>query len=381
MSWATVRFGDAGRWLSGGTPRTSEPTYWGGDLPWLSAASLTEFRIRDAERRVSRLGAENGTRLVPPGTLLMVVRGMSLKTEFRMGITDREVAFGQDCKAVLPHERFDPLFLAYAVRAQSREVLDLVDEAGHGTGRLQMDLLQELPIPSPPKHEQRGIAATLGALDDKIDSNRRAVDIAASLGESLFRDSVGAKRVLSDVANVTMGSSPPGSTYNEDRVGLPFYQGVRDFGVRHPSRRVWTHQPVRTAGANATLISVRAPVGRLNRATELCCIGRGLASVTSKYPSVCFYALLAADSVWRPFEQEGTVFGSMNRQSLTSAPVPWPEMREIDSLEARLASLDSEITSLTEENMKLGSLRDALLPELLSGRIRVPEAAAVLVSQ
>ncbi len=180
-NWSELTLGRAGRWLSGGTPRTSEPRYWNGDIPWISSGSLTSFDITDADRRVTTLGAANGTRLADPGTILMVVRGMSLKTEFRMGITRRRVAFGQDCKAIVPADGIDPLFLAYAIRSQSPEILDLVDEAGHGTGRLNMEQLQSQTFGLPPLDEQRGIAATLGALDDKIESNRRLVAHALDL--------------------------------------------------------------------------------------------------------------------------------------------------------------------------------------------------------
>ena len=125
--WPSVRLADTGTWLSGGTPRTSEPEFWGGDIPWISSKSLVSFRVRDSDRRVTSVGAQNGTRLVPRDSVLMVVRGMSLKSEFRMGITRREVAFGQDCKAILPGPGIDPGYLAYAIKAKTPEILELVD--------------------------------------------------------------------------------------------------------------------------------------------------------------------------------------------------------------------------------------------------------------
>src|SRR4051812_23893682 len=126
-AWRTVRLGDAGTWLSGGTPRTSNSDYWGGDIPWISASSLRRFLIRDSDRKVTSLGAESGTRVVPEGTVLFVVRGMSLKNEFRIGLTTRPVAFGQDCKAIVPGAGIHPYFLAHAIQARSREILSLVD--------------------------------------------------------------------------------------------------------------------------------------------------------------------------------------------------------------------------------------------------------------
>lgn len=85
--------------------------------------------------------------------------------------------------------------------------------------------------------------------------------------------------VLSDVAEIVMGQSPKGDTYNEDGDGTVFYQGRAEFGDRFPTRRLFTSAPKRLAKENTVLISVRAPVGDVNVAYEECCIGRGLCSV------------------------------------------------------------------------------------------------------
>src|SRR5687768_8756428 len=91
-----------GEWLSGGTPSRSRSEFWGGEIPWVSAKSLSDFDIEDAEEHVTKLGAENGTRIVPAGTILFVVRGMSLAKEFRVGLANRPVTFNQDLKAIVP---------------------------------------------------------------------------------------------------------------------------------------------------------------------------------------------------------------------------------------------------------------------------------------
>ena len=171
MAWDSVPLRECGKWLSGGTPNTNEPRYWNGDIPWITASSLHGFQIRTSERKLTSAGLDNGSRLVPKGSILFVVRGMSLKTEFRVGIAQNPVAFGQDCKAIIPNNRLDSLFLAYAIRSKEEEILGLVDEAGHGTGRLQTDLLEKLAIPLPLLSVQERIAAVLGALDDKIANN------------------------------------------------------------------------------------------------------------------------------------------------------------------------------------------------------------------
>jgi type I restriction enzyme S subunit len=164
-----VSLGDAATWLSGGTPKTSEVRFWGGDIPWITSSSLKSFRLRDSDRRLTQEGVGNGSRLVPPGTTICVVRGMSLRKEFRVGITEREMAFGQDCKALMPDGGlFLPMFFAYAVKARSNEVLERVDRAGHGTGRLATDALKSVLIPAPAKQIQAQVVKAMTSIDNKL---------------------------------------------------------------------------------------------------------------------------------------------------------------------------------------------------------------------
>ena len=85
---------------------------------------------------------------------------------------------------------------------------------------------------------------------------------------------------LSDLAKITMGQSPSGKSYNENNIGIPFYQGSTDFDTYYPTQRVYTTEPGRLADPLDTLLSVRAPVGTLNISYEKCCIGRGLATIS-----------------------------------------------------------------------------------------------------
>jgi type I restriction enzyme, S subunit len=148
-SWRSLSMRESAHWLSGGTPSTSEPSYWGGDMPWISALSLKSPWVADSDRRVSQLGVEHGTRVVSRGTTIFVVRGSSLDSEFRIGLTQREVAFGQDCKALLAADGIDPTVLFLAIRSRTSDVLNLVDHTGHGAGRLATDLIANVLIRLP----------------------------------------------------------------------------------------------------------------------------------------------------------------------------------------------------------------------------------------
>ncbi|MEU1470142.1 restriction endonuclease subunit S [Streptomyces sp. NPDC005761] len=190
--WRRLRLADAGQWRSGGTPSTSNGAYWGGDIPWISGASMKDFHVTDSARRLTLLGAKNGSRLAEPGTTLFVVRGMSLKSEFRIGVAERQVAFGQDVKALIPADGIDPHFLAYAIRVRTPEILSMVEETSHGTGRLDTARLKELEIGVPSMDEQRRIVAVNVAFERRIGGLERLLAKLRDVSDSFATQAMAA---------------------------------------------------------------------------------------------------------------------------------------------------------------------------------------------
>lgn len=200
------------------------------------------------------------------------------------------------------------------------------------------------------------------------------------LADSLFKRRFGGlpdNASLSDTADITMGQSPVGSSYNEDGVGTVFYQGRAEFGWRYPSQRLSTTEPKRMARCGDVLMSVRAPVGDLNIAFEDCCIGRGLAAIHSEHPSFCLYLMRSLHGKLDAFNGEGTVFGSINGRALKSLPIALPETREIQAFEKEAFPIDALIRDNELQSRFLVALRDALLPRLMSGEIDVSKVALI----
>lgn len=176
---------------------------------------------------------------------------------------------------------------------------------------------------------------------------------------------------LSDIADITMGQSPSGSSYNEDGTGTIFFQGRAEFGFRFPTVRLFTTEPKRMACANDTLMSVRAPVGDFNVAHTDCCIGRGLAAIHSKnnHQSFVLYTMFSLKKQLDVFNGEGTVFGSINRKALNDMPILIPNVEHIKEFENIVAPMDSTIRNNYDEICRLQEIRDSLLPRLMSGEI------------
>ena len=232
----------------------------------------------------------------------------------------------------------------------------------------------------PDVETQRRIASTLSMFDEKIKINTEINDNLQQQAMSLYAemflnssDSNVTSGTLSDIAVITMGQSPSGSSYNEDGVGEVFYQGRAEFGFRFPKRRLFPTEPKRMAEAGDVLLSVRAPVGDLNIAYERCCIGRGLGAIHSKtdHSSFVLYTMFALRSQLDVFNGEGTVFGSINRDALNAIPIDIPPVTEIDQFEVVAHPIDELIRANYEENCRLEAIRDSLLPKLMSGEIDV----------
>jgi type I restriction enzyme S subunit len=173
--------------------------------------------------------------------------------------------------------------------------------------------------------------------------------------------------------NITMGQSPPGHTYNENKIGMAFFQGRRDFGWRYPKNRVYCTEPKRKAKAGDTLLSVRAPVGDINFATIDCCIGRGLAAIRHK--SGCeiytYYSMTELRHQLQFCYSDGTVFNSINQKDLRSIRLIRTPSSIVSRFGKILKASESQIRNNKDQSVFLTELRDALLPKLLAGELKV----------
>lgn len=175
---------------------------------------------------------------------------------------------------------------------------------------------------------------------------------------------------LGEVADVVMGQSPPSSSYNFDGNGLPFYQGVVDFGEKYAATNQYTSQPQKIAESGDVLFSVRAPVGRVNIVRARSSIGRGNAAMRMKNGAqeYLYYLLLANEKNFRK-RSSGTVFDSISGAELKQLPVIVPSREdEQRSIAAVLSSLDDKIELLRKQNETLEQIAQAIFDERFTSK-------------
>ena len=165
------------------------------------------------------------------------------------------------------------------------------------------------------------------------------------------------KTTIDNVCLIILGRSPPSSTYNQDKVGLPFFQGKADFGTFHPTTRNWCTNPETFAEKNDILISVRAPVGPTNISLEKCCIGRGLAAVRSLDGvifSYVFYHLRFLEN-YIATKGTGTTFKAIRGDQLRSITLSIPPLNEQKRIVSKIQSIFAQIDTKQQELEKLAS--------------------------
>ena len=210
-------------------------------------------------------------------------------------------------------------------------------------GGYDWDELCNTPIYIPSITRQREIVSEYETLTNRIRLNNQMIQHLEATAQALYRktfvDNIDKENLpkgwrmgtLSELAIITMGQSPDGETYNLNGNGTIFYQGRTDFGRRFPAARVYTTSPTRFAKEGDILLSVRAPVGDINIAPHNCCIGRGLASLRCKINAqgYLYYQLQDLTDVFNVSDDEGTIFGSINKDDLYNIEIMIPKKEDI----------------------------------------------------
>jgi type I restriction enzyme S subunit len=349
---------------------------------------LHKFSVQDKDFLVSCSGVNMGAIY-------------QLKESFEKGIINQALL-----RIRLNNELIDDNYFLYLFR----ELISRKITSGSGDSTIPnfpgLDVIRNIEFELPPKNAQEKIGKILFIIDSKIELNQRINAELESMAKTLYDywfvqfdfpnakgkpyKSSGGKMVwnealkreiplgweageLSEIANITMGQSPPGESYNEDGEGIIFFQGCTDFGNRFPSVRQYTTQATRFAKAGDILLSVRAPVGTINIAKEDCCIGRGLAALNSKDNAITylFGVMVNLKQIFDRRNVNGTTFGSITKDDLFSLQVLKPDGKILEQYQNAIKPAFEKQNKLELENQTLAELRDWLLPMLMNGQVKV----------
>lgn len=435
--WAVTTIGEiCAKVFSGGTPTSTNPAYYeGGTVPWLRTKEVNYCKIYDTEQRITQLGFENSSaKLVPANSVIVAMYGNG-DTAGRVAVNKVPITTNQACcNLVIDETKADFRFVYYYLMGQYKALVDLKN--GGAQQNLNGQLIKAFPITLPSVEEQCEIAVFLEALDDRITLLREANATLEAIAQALFKSwfvdfgPVRAKMEgrtpegmdeataalfpdgfeTSELGEVPRGwqagplsaqvegvydgphATPPDATEGGVFLGIKNLTGTAlDLSdVRYIAESDWERWTKRiTPRAKDIVFSYEATLGffALIPPDLRCCLGRRLALVRPKerdgFPHFWFHQFVAA-----PFQallEKHTIHGAtVNRIALKSFPdlpvlVPPIELRR--AFDSTVAELWERIHCNGAQVATLSTLRDTLLPRLISGQLRLPEAEANLSSE
>ena len=393
-----------GRVVTGKTPSTQCSEYYGDGYMFITPVELHDgYNIQTSEKHITDLGLESIKNNCLEGTSVLV--GCIGWDMGNVAICYEKCATNQQINSITDFKsEYNPYYIYYWLLRKKDYLFSIASVTR--TPILSKRSFEEVIIPVPSHPIQDDIVNVLKSIDNKIEINKSIFSELEALAKTLYdywfvqfdfpdengrpyRTSGGEmvwneqlKREipkgwtvgkLCDIANITMGQSPAGESYNEIGEGTIFYQGRTDFGLRFPTPRMYTTAPTRFAKKGDILLSVRAPVGDLNLAMEPCCIGRGLAALNNKIGSQLhlLYTLSGFKQTFDIMDGNGTTFGSITKNILFDMSVVIPTNPLLCEFEKHIKPIETKIQVCEQENRELIKLRDWLLPMLMNGQARV----------
>jgi len=394
-----LRLKDLGYWLSGGTPPRDSPEHWRGQVPWLSAKDIASTRLRPPTAFITREAARQHSKLVPPGALLLIVRGMALAHGLPVVQVDTEVAFNQDLRALVCAPEVDPRFAYYSLIGH-RWMLDAhIDRAAHGTARV-VDSIYTERIPVPDLAIQGLLVGFLDRECAHLDNLLRALQQESSVCFEAHRDGLrrlilegGYPRVpLKFYAQTGTGHTPsrlhPEYWVPEDLV-VPWFTLADVHQIRDGRRDavIDTAERITEAGvANSSAVKLPTGTVLLSRTASVgfsAIMGTEMAVSQDFMTWTCGpklepeYLLLTLRAM-QP-ELRGLMHGSTHQTiympDLHALRIPLPSPRRQRDIVDEAARLTASTSPLIDEiqvmTARLDEYRDALITEAVTGQLDV----------
>jgi len=372
-----------------------------GGLPFIRVGDITnrirtdvrdELPLSRVEHYEPKVSQTNDSLITMKGTVGRVARVSSTTRRF---VYSPQISFWR----VRDPLRLDPRFVSYWLRSPAFAEQAIATKSGTDMADyINLRDQRRMSLLLPPLATQQRVATVLSAFDELIEINQRRIDLLEDLARSLYREWFVRFRFpghedatfvdsargeiperwtvcrLDAIAAIVMGQSPRSEFYNEIGEGLPFHQGVADYGDLLPTHRKYCTLESRTADAMDLLCSVRAPVGRLNLADERLVIGRGLAAIRR----VDDNQALLLEQLRYPLGEEdslgsGTIFKAINKEQLGGLPIVEPTADIARAFELKARPMLDERVQRTLQNRQLAGTRDLLLPRLVTGRLDIAE--------
>lgn len=400
--WKTYRLGDICKNVcSGGTPKSTEPSYYGGNIPWLNTKEVNFCRIDKTEKTITDSGFQNSsTKWIEKNSVIVAMYGATAaKVAVNMiPLTTNQACCNLTIDPNLADFRFVYFYLCY-------KYTSLAALANGGAQQnLNAQRIKDFDITLPPLEEQKRIADILWSLDDKIELNRRLNANLEAQAQALFRswfvdfepfrngpfvDSELGKipqgwkvGTLSEIGDVIGGGTPSkivSEYYTDNGIAWITPKDLSTNNCKFTSKGEtdiselgYKNSSAKLMPRGSVLFSSRAPIGYISIAKNEICTNQGFKSIVPKKAGTCFiYYFLRNNTSKIESMASGSTFKEASGGLMKSLEVIIPSNKILTAFEEAIQPLFNMQEHNEDENARLSALRDTLLPKLMAGEINL----------
>ncbi len=349
--WEIVRIGDISqKIINGSTPTKKNNKYWENkNVKWATIPDFKEniIYLENTSQFIDKKAVEDKKlQIVPINSVLLSCTA----TIGKVTINKVELTTNQQINAIICNNKLVPEYLAQYLKTQKYNLENLTSNSG--VKHINLTMLNDFKIPLPPIDIQQKIVDECEEIDSAVKKAEESIETGKEEISEIIKNISAEKVQLGEIANVIAGQSPKSEFYNEEKIGLPFYQGKKDFGDKELlDSGIYTSKITKESLKGSILMSVRAPVGDVNiNPFEKICIGRGLASINTKdnYEQELLFEIIK----WNKdlFKgHKGATFDSISRSEILEVKIPFPYFKTQQKIISEIKKIEAEIS----ENQKI----------------------------
>ena len=388
--WKTKALGDLVTFSSGGTPSKQNPSYWGGNIPWISAKTMKSERISSSDLMITEEGLAAGSRMAPVESILLLTRGSGLFKGIPICLVERPVAYNQDVKCLEAQPGVNIRFIYYWLKSQEPFLKARLEVTGIGAGKFDTKLLSELAVPLPNQIEQSKIVSFADAISEKIIANKQINDHLEQQAMALYRQTFvennnDARRECraDEYFDISIGKTPPRKEAQWFSMNPTdcIWVSISDMGrcgmYIADSSEYLTHESVdkfniKVVPDNTVLLSFKLTVGRVAITDGAMVTNEAIAHFKTDKPEINEYLYCyLKDFNYQTMGSTSSIATAVNSKIIKAMPFVIPTDAELVSFHSATAPMFEMIKTRQRENTRLAELRDSLLPKLMSGEIDV----------
>ena len=359
-----IPLGELAKFESGGTPSKKEERYWNGTIPWISAKTLVGDAVCKSDLFITKQGLDAGSKLAPKGSLLLLTRGSGLFKRIPLAIAEKDVAYNQDIKCIeATAEGISNRYLFYTLKALEPAISATLETTGIGAGKLATDRLKALRIPVLDEAARLRVTYIADCINGKLSLNTKLNGYLEELCDALFldfleqADSSWHEGTLEELAEVK---------YGKDHKKLadgpyPVY-GSGGF-MRSAEKSLFSGESV--------LIPRKGSLNNVMYVNEAFWTVDTMFFTVPRIPGAAKFLYQYVKRLDLASMNSGSAVPSMTTSILNALSLPVPPRDSLLSFNAKLQSMYDAVRANNLENRRLESLRDSLLPKLMTGEIDV----------